>query len=107
MVTSTPMFARLRAGATQLTSSSCGSAAILVGSIAVAGGYVVHSFGASRLIDSIADANVWLVALAIAIGALIQVIRAQRARSMLSHGETVTLGQTYGAMVVGHGIGDL
>jgi hypothetical protein len=45
--------------------------------------------------------------MAIGVGAVLQVVRAQRAAVLLSGQRQVRLSDTYNAMVVGHGIGDL
>lgn len=76
-------------------------------SIVVAAAFLLHVFGAGPVIDAASDANIrWLFG-AICLGALIQAVRAQRARYLLRHDRSVSFFQSYAAMVVGHGIGDL
>lgn len=83
------------------------SVAMVVGSMAAAGAIVMKSFGAEGVEDAIAQANVWLIAVVVILGAVIQLVRAQRARQLLSADGSVSLPHTYGAMVLGHGLGDL
>jgi membrane protein YdbS with pleckstrin-like domain len=81
--------------------------AMVLGSVVVAGAILLRFFGADNVADAIAQANIWLIALVVLLGAVIQLVRAQRARCMLADDDSVSLPHTYGAMVLGHGLGDL
>jgi uncharacterized protein (TIRG00374 family) len=64
-------------------------------------------FGAYQVLTAVESANLSALATVAALGILIQVLRAERARRLIAGGYEVTLAQSYRAMVVGHGIGDL
>jgi hypothetical protein len=80
---------------------------MVLGSILAAGAILLKAFGAENLADAMEQANVWLIALVVLLGAVIQLVRAERARRMLATEDAVSLPHTYGAMVLGHGLGDL
>jgi len=78
-----------------------------VASAAVAGAFLIHSFGLQQMLTAASSANLWLLAGAMALGAVIQVVRAQRTLCLFGKNRQVSLFQSFAAMVVGHGIGDL
>jgi hypothetical protein len=87
-----------------------GAAVLLltIGISAVAGAaFLGIVYGFAPLLSALLHANAALVAMAIGVGAVLQVVRAQRAAVLLSGQRQVRLSDTYNAMVVGHGIGDL
>jgi hypothetical protein len=75
--------------------------------VIAAGVFLAYSFGIGNVLAALSRANVPLLVAVVILGAVIQVIRAQRARYLLSQDHTVTLRDAYVPMVVGHGIGDL
>jgi uncharacterized protein (TIRG00374 family) len=76
-------------------------------SIAIAGAVVIHAYGPAQVVGAASDAHRWILLDAVILGALIQVVRAQRSRWLLAGHQPVSLSHSYSAMVVGHGIGDL
>jgi uncharacterized protein (TIRG00374 family) len=87
-----------------------GAAALFlsVGTSAVAGGaFLATVYGFAPLLSAVSHANTPLIAVAAVVGALIQVVRAKRVAVLLSRQHRVRISDTYNAMVVGHGIGDL
>jgi hypothetical protein len=80
---------------------------MVLGSMLAAGAIVMKVFGADGVVDALAQANIWLLAVVVLLGAVIQLVRAQRARLLLAADGAVSLPHTYGAMVLGHGLGDL
>jgi Lysylphosphatidylglycerol synthase TM region len=79
----------------------------LVASVAVTGAFLIHSFGLQQVAAEASRANLWPIVGAVALGAVIQVVRAQRTRYLLGQQRAVSLFHSFAAMVVGHGIGDL
>jgi hypothetical protein len=80
---------------------------MLVLSVAAALGVLTASFGVHAVAVALSDVHRTTIAGAIALGVVIQILRAQRARYLLAQKREITLGDSYGAMVVSHGIGDL
>jgi hypothetical protein len=76
-------------------------------SVVACGAFLASVYGFATLLSTLSHANVALIAAAVGGGAVIQVVRARRAAILLSRQRRVRLGDTYNAMVVGHGIGDL
>jgi hypothetical protein len=76
-------------------------------SAAVAGLFLAHMYGPRQIASAASSANIWLLLEAVGVGALIQIVRAQRSRWLLGQWHPVSLSHSYAAMVVGHGIGDL
>ncbi len=70
-------------------------------------GFLLSRFGAADVLSAVKGAHVSVLVLVVLLGVLLQVLRAERARRLLSRGHTVSLAHSYGPMVVGHGIGDL
>lgn len=79
----------------------------IVASMAAAGLLLAHTYGLRRVGAAVAHADPRLLVLVVALGIVDQLIRARRAQLMLSHDREVPLQASYGAMVVGHGVGDL
>jgi uncharacterized protein (TIRG00374 family) len=73
----------------------------------VASAFLMQRFGADGVLDAIAAANILMLAMVVLLGVAIQVVRAERARRLLSPQGSVSLAQSYTAGVVGHGFGDL
>jgi hypothetical protein len=76
-------------------------------SVAAALTVLAASFGVSAVVNALSDVHRTSITCAVALGVLIQILRAQRARYLLVQKREITLGHSYGAMVVSHGIGDL
>lgn len=83
------------------------SAAMAVVSIGATLAIVTLSFGTGAVAGALSDVHRTSIVCAVILGILIQILRAQRARSLLEQNREITLGHSYGAMVVSHGIGDL
>jgi hypothetical protein len=79
----------------------------LVASVTVTGAFLIHSFGLQQVAAEASRANLWPIVGAVALGAVIQVVRAQRTRYLLGQQRPVSLFHSFAAIVVGHGIGDL
>jgi uncharacterized protein (TIRG00374 family) len=77
------------------------------GSLVVASIFLADHFGVANVLTAIGQANIGLLALAVGLGVVVQIVRAQRARCMLAQERAIKFGDSYAAMVVGHGIGDL
>ncbi len=78
----------------------------IAGSMLIAVVFVAHSFGVRNVLTALTQVNPWLLAVVVILGGLIQVVRAQRARCLLSSEREVHLRHAYGAMVIAHGLGD-
>jgi hypothetical protein len=72
-----------------------------------AGFFLAHMYGPGQIASAASSANIWLLLEAVGVGAVIQIIRAQRSRWLLGQWHPVSLFHSYASMVVGHGIGDL
>lgn len=83
-----------------------GAAAVML-SISGALGVLALTFGTHAVVNALSDVHRASMACAIVMGVIIQVLRAQRARYLLAQEQDITLGHSYGAMVISHGIGDL
>jgi hypothetical protein len=82
--------------------------ALTIGASAVAGGVLLTKmYGVDPLVTTLLHANRAQLVLAVVIGAVIQLVRAQRSAVLLSGDHRVRLDDAYHGMVVGHGIGDL
>jgi hypothetical protein len=80
---------------------------MVIVSIAAALVFVTLSFGVRDVLGALSDVHRTSIVSAVILGVLIQVLRAQRARYLLKQNGEITLGHSYGSMVVSHGIGDL
>ena len=78
-----------------------------IASAAITGAFLIHSFGLQHVAAEASRANLWPLVGAVALGTVIQVVRAQRTRYLLGQHRPVSLFHSFAAMVVGHGIGDL
>jgi uncharacterized protein (TIRG00374 family) len=81
--------------------------AACLASTAIAAVFLIHAYGSGHIINAADGADPWYLLDAVVLGVLIQVVRAQRARWLLARSKDVSLPNSYSAMVVGHGIGDL
>lgn len=68
---------------------------------------VDHLYGFHRLSTALDQAHIRFLAPVLLLGIADQLLRARRAQFLLSAEKAVSLSASYGAMVVGHGVGDM
>jgi hypothetical protein len=83
-----------------------GIAAVVLSPL-IATALVIARFGTAGTLAALGQAHLSVLLLVVAVGVVTQIVRAERARRMLTRRHALTFGESYGSMVIGHGIGDL
>jgi len=80
------------------------AATVSVVALAAAGAVLMTMFDPGAVVRAVQGADVSLLLLAMAVGAVIQAMRAQRAALMLRQEHPITLEQSFGAQVLSHAV---